>query len=118
MAAKSELAGNAIAEVAGRSVAAVNDNMAQQAYADIIVNGRRAMQDPLAFTSNTLTKLFEKFMPEDLAKQIGDRVGSAVQGAAYGQMASGLVLGAGNNRIGSALGGALARRQGRRSPRA
>lgn len=116
MAAKSELAGNAIAEVAntvaGKPVAAANDNIAQQAYADIIVTGRRNMRDPMAFTSNTLTKLFEKFMPEDLAKQIGDRVGSAVQGAAYGQMAGGLVLGAGNNRIGSALGGALGKEAG------
>lgn len=111
MATKAEVAGNAIAEMAntvsGGPVAAANDNGAQQAYGDIVVNGRKMLNDPLSFMETTFTRLLDKVLPEDNAKNIGKAVAAAVQGAAYGQTAGGLVLGNGNSKLGSSIGGAL-----------
>lgn len=111
MATKAEAAGNAIAEMAntvsGGPVAAANDNGAQQAYGDIVVNGRKMLNDPLSFMETTFTRLLDKVLPEDNAKNIGKAVAAAVQGAAYGQTAGGLVLGNGNSKLGSSIGGAL-----------
>lgn len=116
MATKAEAAGNALAAVAngttGTTVAAANDNGAQQAYADIVVTGRKMINDPVTFMETTFTKLLAKVMPEDQAKSIGKEVGAAIQGAAYGQTAGGLIFGAGNDRMGSAIGGAIGNKVG------
>jgi hypothetical protein len=108
---KAEALGNTLAtvanETAGSPVAAANDNSAQEAYADIVVTGRKMLNDPLSFMETTFTKLLDKLMPEDNAKNIGKAVAAAVQGAAYGQTAGGLILGNGNSKLGSSIGGAL-----------
>jgi hypothetical protein len=110
-AAKAEQLGNALAaaanKAAGTTVANDNETAAQEAYADIVVTARKAMQEPVSFLSTSMTKLFEKVLPKDLAKDVGKYVGEAVQGAAYGQMAGGLLLGGANSKIGSSIGGAL-----------
>ncbi|WP_256869110.1 hypothetical protein [Sphingobium lactosutens] len=116
MATKVEATGNALAavtnEIAGGPVAAANDNGAQQAYADIVVNGRKAIGDPVTFMETTFTRLLAKALPEDQAKNIGKEVAAAVQGAAYGQTAGGLIFGSGNDRLGSAIGGAIGNKVG------
>ena len=109
-AAKAEVLGNSMAEAANKianaPVAAANDNSAQEAYAEIVVTGRKAMDKPVEFLAGTLEKLFRKFLPDNLAKEVGKYVSEAVQGAAYGQMAGGLLLGSSNSKIGSSIGGA------------
>ncbi|MEE2741119.1 MAG: hypothetical protein VYA35_07070 [Pseudomonadota bacterium] len=109
-AAKAEVLGNSMAEAANKianaPVAAANDNSAQEAYAEIVVTGRKAMDKPVEFLADTLEKLFRKFLPDNLAKEVGKYVSEAVQGAAYGQMAGGLLLGSSNSKIGSSIGGA------------
>lgn len=110
-AAKVEILGNAVANAANKiegAPVAANDNAAQAAYTDdIVVTASRAMQSPIEFLSGSLTKLFERFLPEGLAKDVGKYVGEAMQGAAYGQVAGGLVLGNSNSKLGSSIGGAI-----------
>lgn len=117
-AAKVEAFGNAVAKAAnqvadanGSSVSAIaaNDNSAAAAANDIIVTASRYPKDPGDFLGSVLTRLFQKFLGADspLAKDIGKLMGSAIEGAAYGQMAGGLVLGSSGSKVGSAIGGAI-----------
>lgn len=116
MATKAEAVGNTLAlvanEAAGTSIAAANDDSAQQASADIVVTARKMLNDPLSFMETTFTRLLDKLLPENQAKNIGREVAAAVQGAAYGQTAGGLIFGAGNDRLGSAIGGAIGNKLG------
>lgn len=119
-AAKVEAFGNAVAKAANQVAeangattgpVAANDNSAVIALDkinDIIVEGRYP-KGPGDFLGSVLTRLFQRFLGADspLAKDIGKLFGSAIEGAAYGQMAGGLVLGGSGSKTGAAIGGAI-----------
>lgn len=110
---KVEEVGNALAAIAnkaaGGTVVAANDNSAASAMGNLIevVGNRQRFANPVDFMSTAFERVFSKFLPRDLADKIGKAVGTAIEGAAYGQTASSLILGGGGSRTGSAIGGAL-----------
>lgn len=89
-----------------------NITQAADQIVDIVVSGRKAMPNPETFLGGLASKLFRGFPTEDLAKETGKHVGVAISGAAYGQIAGGLILGGNNSRIGSAIGGILGKEAG------
>lgn len=116
-ASKVEAFGNAVAKAANQVAeangasgpVAANDNSAATAANDIIVTASRYPKDPGDFLGTVMTRLFQKFLGADspLAKDIGKLLGDSIEGAAYGQMAGGLVLGSSGSKTGAAIGGAL-----------
>ncbi len=97
---------------------AAYDAAAAQA-GEIRVEGRRddaGVKDPFDFRIKSPRELFgeiatpllEKLgLGPDLAKRIGESVGVALEGAAYGQAASASILGSKGNSTTAAIGGAL-----------
>ena len=66
------------------------------------------MKSPRELFGEILEPLLGKLgLGPDLAKNIGEKVGIALEGAAYGQMASSSILGSNGNKTTAALGGAL-----------
>lgn len=90
------------ARVNGVDTAAANDNPTSP----ITVYAR----SPREFTGDVVAKVADIFLDEDTAKKIGEGISDGISGnhgAAYGMMASGLILGSGGSPLGSALGGGI-----------
>ena len=101
-------AANQVAEANGASgPVAANDNSAATAANDIIVTASRYPKDPGDFLGTVMTRLFQKFLGADLWQRTLASPGRPIEGAAYGQMAGGLVLGSSGSKTGAAIGGAL-----------
>lgn len=84
---------------------AANDNEGQ----DIVVTGRRLPSwnvSPVDFINRTMGDILER-LGGPLAKEVGEKVGTAIEGAGYGTLAGGLLLGSRGSSTGSAIGGAL-----------
>lgn len=90
-------AADALAEVNGTKLDPANDN-------PITVTANQTVERTL---KSGLRDIGTAIFGKDTAKKIGEGIANAMQGAAYGQAAAGLILGGGGSRTGSAIGGAL-----------
>jgi murein DD-endopeptidase MepM/ murein hydrolase activator NlpD len=88
---------------------ASNDNAAE---APITVRGKR----PNAFMADVVTKIADIFVDPRTARKIGegisDGIGGKGNGAAYGMLSSGLILGKGGSPFGASIGGSLGEKFG------
>lgn len=97
-------ASTAASEITGEPAdpkAAAND--------EIVVTGSRVPKDPAGFFSYTVEKLAKGVLGENAAKAIGKFAGKGLEGAATGQLVSGIsnALGIKMNSTGAQIGGAI-----------
>jgi len=76
---------------------------------EIVVTGSRVPKDPAGFFSYTVEKLAKGVLGENAAKAIGKFAGKGLEGAATGQLVSGIsnALGIKMNSTGAQIGGAI-----------